>query len=218
MPRQVDNCRGLTDLGAVSAAAVVSGGVAEANRGFSGWVFGGRVLEFEYGVSLPRVAWSLFSHSIRARRHGLRGKCLGRWTGAFVNKISAVWKARASSQVAIDDIPQGNSQEPQQLSTPPSLDFQNCEPNKTCFFINDPDSGFMLWQKKMEEDTEKGRASISSLEVGDHNGTGNSAARDPTDNRLAWHLVGSCASSIYVVFNTVKPHLRKFYFWFQWFL
>lgn len=174
------------------------------------------MLEFEYGVSLPRVAWSLFSHSIRARRHGLCGKCLGRWTGAFVNKISAVWKARASSQVAIDDIPQGNSQEPQQLSTPPSLDFQNCEPNKTCFFINDPDSGFMLWQKKVEGDTEKGRASISSLEVGDHNGTGNSAARDPTDNRLAWHLVGSCASSIYVVFNTVKPHLRKSYSWFQW--
>lgn len=142
----------------------------EANLGFSGWVFGGRVLKFEYRASLPRVAWSLFSHSSRAGKHGLLGKCLGLWTGAFVNKISAIWKARASSQVAFYDIPQGNSQEARQLSTPPSLDFQNCEPNKACFFINDPDAGFMLWQKKREGDTEKGESTrISSLEVGDHN-------------------------------------------------
>lgn len=129
------------------------------------------MLKFEYGVYLPRVAWSLISHSSRSGRHGLRGKCLGLWTGAFVNKISAIWKARASSQVAFYDIPQGNSQEPQQLSTPPSLNFQNCEPNKTCFFINGPDSGFMLWQKKKKKkgDTEKGRALTSSLEVGDQN-------------------------------------------------
>lgn len=59
--------------------------MAEANLGFSGWVFGGRVLKFEYGVYLPRVAWSLISHSSRAGRLGLRGKCLGLWTGAFVN-------------------------------------------------------------------------------------------------------------------------------------
>lgn len=127
-------------------------------------------------------------------------------------KISAVWKARAPSQVAFYDIPQGNSQEALQLSTPPSLDFQNCEPNKTCFFINEPDAGFILWQKEREGDTEKGRAPISSLEVGDHNRLETQWRGNPTDDQLASLVV---APPVSMLFSTPsKPHLRNSYFWF----
>lgn len=121
-----------------------------------------------------------------------------------MNKIRAIWKERASSQVTSFDIPQqGNSSEAQ-LSAPPFLDFQNCELDKT-FLCKCPIPRFYVMAKENRGSHRK----VHPYFLGGFIADWNSAVRDLTDGWSGTFMVAASPVSMLSSTLSVKSHLQN---------